>query len=102
MASGDTTVLPFMDGMSRPSAVGALDVQYTREARDAEVQGLVLAECVITTSGSLQNCKILKGLPLMDQPVLTALARARYTPVIYQGKPVAVRYKIPIKLVLPP
>jgi protein TonB len=101
-ASGDTTVLPFGDGMTRPSQVGQIDIQYTREARDAEVQGMVITECTITTSGSLQNCKVLKGLPLMDQQVLAALSRTKYTPVIYQGKPTAVRYKIPIRLVLPP
>jgi protein TonB len=99
VASGDTTVLPFMDGMTRPSVVSKVDPEFTREARDANVQGLILTKCVITTSGNLRNCRIVKGVPMMDQAVLKALSQWRYTPVLYQGKPVAVEYVIPVRLV---
>lgn len=97
-ASGDATVLPFMDGMTRPELVSKVDPDYTREARDANVEGLILTKCVITTTGTLRNCRIVKGLPLMDQAVLSALAKWRYSPVMYQGKPAAVEYVIPVRL----
>ena len=99
-ASG-ATVLPFSDGMTRPKLIDMVEPQFTREARDANVKGLFLAKCVITTQGTLQNCRILKGLPLMNEAVLSALARWRYTPVIYQGKPVAVDYVIQVRLAAP-
>ncbi len=101
VASGDATVLPFMDGMTRPALVSKVDPEYTREARDASVAGLILTKCVITTEGRLQRCRIVKGIPLMDQAVLAALSRWRYSPVMYQGKPTAVEYVIPVRLVLP-
>ena len=101
VASGDTQVLPFMDGMTRPALVSKVDPVYTREARDANVSGLILTKCVITTSGTLQRCRIVKGLPLMDQQVLSALSQWRYSPVMYQGKPVTVEYLIPVRLVGP-
>jgi len=94
-------VLPFGDGMTRPKLVDMTPPQYTREAREANVKGLFLAKCVITVSGSLQNCRVVKGLPHMDQAVLSALARWRYSPVIYQGKPVAVDYVIQVRLAGP-
>ena len=95
---GASTVLPFSDGMTRPKLIDMIPPQYAREAREANVKGLFLAECVISSAGSLQNCRVLKGLPYMDQAVLSALARWRYTPVIYQGKPVAVDYVIQVRL----
>ena len=101
VASGDTQVLPFMDGMTRPALVSKVDPVYSREARDANVSGLILTKCVITTSGKLQRCRIVKGLPLMDQQVLSALSQWRYSPVMYQGKPVTVEYLIPVRLVGP-
>ncbi len=101
VVSGDTRVLPFMDGMTRPELLSKVDPQYTREARDANVGGLILTKCVITTTGSLSRCRIVKGLPLMDQAVLSALARWRYSPVLYQGKPATVEYLIPVRLVPP-
>lgn len=87
--------------MTRPKLIDMVEPQFTREARDANVKGLFLAKCVITTQGTLQNCRILKGLPLMNEAVLSALARWRYTPVIYQGKPVAVDYVIQVRLAAP-
>jgi protein TonB len=98
MVSGDTTVMPFMDGMTRPSLVTQTEIEFTREARDANVSGSFILKCVIQTNGSLQRCKIVKGNPLMDQQVLSAVAKWRYTPVIYQGKAVPVEYVIPIRL----
>lgn len=97
----NTSVLAFMDGMTRPRLVSKVDPEYTREARDANVQGVVLAKCVITTFGTLERCRILKGIAAMDRAVLSALASWRYTPVLYRGKPTAVEYVIPIRLTLP-
>jgi len=99
--ASDSSVLPFTDGMTRPALLSKVDPSYTREARDAQVAGLILTKCVITTEGRLVRCRIVKGIPLMDQAVLTALAQWRYSPVLYQGKPVAVDYVIPVRLVLP-
>lgn len=101
IASGDTEVLPFKDGMTRPTLLSKTDPIYTREARDANVAGLILTKCVITTSGTLRGCRIVRGIPLMDQAVLSALAQWRYSPVLYQGKPVTVEYLIPVRLVRP-
>jgi TonB family protein len=100
-AGNDVTVLPFTDGMTRPKLLDMVEPQYTREARDANVKGLFLAKCVITTAGTLQKCRVVKGLPMMDQAVLSALSRWRYSPVIYQGKPVAVDYVIQVRLAGP-
>jgi protein TonB len=98
IVSGDTTVLPFMDGMTRPNLLSKVDPEYTREARDANVAGLFIGKCVIGTDGMLKRCKIVKGLPMMDQAVLSALTKWKYTPVIYQGKPVSVEYVIQVRL----
>ena len=98
---GVATVLPFMDGMTRPSLLEKVDPEYTREAREANATGLILTKCVITVDGRLERCRIVKGMPTMDEAVLRALAKWRFTPVLYQGRPTAVEYVIPIRLVGP-
>lgn len=90
-------VLPFGEGMNRPQLVGGPEPVFPREAREAKVEGTLLAKCVITTDGALTNCRIIKSLPFLDQPVLEALAQRRYTPVSFQGRPVSVEYVIPFK-----
>lgn len=93
-------VLPFGEGMNRPQLVGGPEPVFPREALEARVEGTLLARCVITTEGALTNCRILKSLPFLDQPVLAALAQRHYTPVSFQGRPVAVEYTIPFKFKL--
>ncbi|AUX47844.1 protein kinase [Sorangium cellulosum] len=94
-------ILPFQSGMTRPAPISAPAVAYTREARQARVEGTVIAKCVVTTAGSLTGCRIIKGLPHMDEAVLSALAASRYRPITFQGRPVNVDYVFSIKLVLP-
>lgn len=96
-----SSVLPFGPGMNRPSLLSQTSPKYSREAAAAKVSGLMLVKCVITLSGSLRNCRIVKGLPFMDQAVLAALSTWQYSPIVYQGHPVSVEYVIPVRLVAP-
>lgn len=94
-------VLPFGEGMTRPSSISADEIQFTREAREARVSGTMIVRCLITTEGALQSCRIMKSVPMMDQTVLASLAQHRGAPVMYQGHPVSVEYTYTIRLKSP-
>ena len=55
--------------MNRPPerTEGRSAPQYTREALEARVQGLMIVKCVVQLSGKLENCRIIKPLPHMDE-----------------------------------
>jgi protein TonB len=94
--------VPFSMGtMTPPVLMSGTQLQYTREALEAHVSGLLIAKCVITRGGDVENCRIIKGLPHMNEAVLSALASRHYTPVTYQGKPISVSYIFNVKLDLP-
>jgi protein TonB len=101
LPSPSEEILPFGEGMSRPRWIEGPEPSFPREAREAKVRGTMLVKCVITTTGALRNCQILKSLPFLDQPVLAALARQRYTPVTFQGRTINVEYVIPLKFEMP-
>lgn len=94
-------VVPFGPGMTRPKKLSGPQPQYTREALEARVQGLMIVKCVITTRGSVERCRVLRSLPHMEQAVLEALYAQHYQPVTFQGRPVPVDYIFNIRLVLP-
>lgn len=96
-----TQVLPFGPGMTRPTIVSQTDIVYTREAKAARVEGTALVKCVITETGALENCRMIKSLPHMEQAILSAVQKWKYSPVMYQGRAVKVDYLIPVKLVAP-
>jgi protein TonB len=101
LGSTGTDVLPFGEGMTRPEPLVRPNPQYTREAMEARVAGLMIVKCVITTEGKLEKCRIIKPLPHMEQAVLDALYASRYKPVTFQGRPVAVDYVFNIRLQMP-
>ncbi len=95
-------VLPFGEGMSRPVGdPGNRSPQYTREALEAHIEGLMLVKCTITLDGELRNCRVIKPLPHMEKAVLDALSKWKFAPVTFQGRAVAVDYVIPVRLVIP-
>lgn len=95
-------VVPYVSGnMTPPRLLSAAPLEYTREAREARIEGLLIARCVITREGAVEGCRIIKGLPHMDEAVLSALETRRYAPVTYQGRPISVIYNFHIKLDLP-
>jgi protein TonB len=98
VGGGGTTVIPFGAGMNRPSRIGGPEIQYSREAREAKVEGTALVKCVITPSGSLSGCTLVKSLPFMDQAIMSAVTQWKMTPVVFNGQPVSVSYTIPIRL----
>ncbi len=94
-------VLAFSNSMKKPELLSAPSIQYTREALEARVEGLLSAKCVITREGDVEKCRIIKGLPHMDEAVLSALEARRYRPVEYMGKPVSVSYVFHVRLEIP-
>lgn len=101
LASAGNKPLPYGAGMSRPEQLEGKDITYTREALAARVQGTMLVKCTITRAGSVENCRVLKPLPHMEQAVLEALQSRVYKPILYKGQAVAVDYVFNIKLALP-
>jgi protein TonB len=92
--------IPFGEGMTRPKLISGKQPVYSNQARTACIEGLMLARCVVTTEGILKNCRIIKSLPYMEQSVIDALATQRFTPVIFEGKPINGWYVIPFKFKL--
>ncbi|WNG18604.1 energy transducer TonB [Cystobacter fuscus] len=96
--TGEEVVL-FGAGMTPPQLLSeGVPVRYTSDALQAGVRGLLIAKCTITRDGQVNDCRVLKGLPFMDQAVLESLESRRYRPVTFQGKPVNAIYTFNVKL----
>ena len=93
-----TGIVPFGAGMTRPSPVSPDEIRYSREARESNVEGTMIVRCVITTTGSTQSCRVLKGLPFMDGPVLAAFAAHKGTPIVQNGQPISAEYTFTLHL----
>jgi len=101
LGGSPNAAIPFGLGMTRPQQVSGGTPQYSREAIAARVEGKVIVRCTITTNGEVKDCKVIKGVPILQEIVLATLSQSRYTPVTYQGHPEAVQYVFTFNFKLP-
>jgi protein TonB len=87
--------------MVPPVLIFGEPLRYTPEALAAHVQGLIIAKCTLTCQGEVKDCRIIKGLPHMNEAALAMLESRRYRPVYFQGRPISSSYAFPIRIKLP-
>ena len=73
---------------------------YPDIARTAHVEGTVVIEAVLDTTGRVTQLRVVKSVPLLDQAALDAVRQWRYTPSVYGGHPVSVLMTITIRFTL--
>jgi len=91
----------FSEEMTPPRLLEGPILEYTPEALDHRVEGLMIVRCVVTAEGVVHECRVLRGLPFMDRAVVAVLEGRRYAPATLNGRPLEVNYTFRIKLRLP-
>ncbi|EPX59721.1 hypothetical protein D187_002465 [Cystobacter fuscus DSM 2262] len=84
--------------MTRPQRVSGREPRLTPEAQAEHVRGTALVRCVVTREGRVTNCRLLNGLPYMNQELLESLSTWRVTPATTQGKPIDVDYTFVVRV----
>ncbi|SMO37061.1 energy transducer TonB [Gracilimonas mengyeensis] len=89
-----------------PELIGGLasiqkHIEYPEMARKAGIEGRVVVEFVIDTTGYVTNPIIIRGIGGgCDEAALQAVKKARFKPGKQRGIPVMVRYSLPISFSL--
>jgi len=63
---------------------------YPPDARAARIQGTVALECTISPQGKVENVRVIRGNPYLNDAAIEAVRQWRYTPTLMNGEPVAV------------
>src|SRR5438477_12609573 len=58
---------------------------YPPDAQRARVQGLVIIEATISTSGKVRDAVVKRSIPLLDQAALDAVKQWEFAPAIVDG-----------------
>jgi protein TonB len=105
---GETTDDPFYIVEVMPSFKGGdistfrLWVQnrtyYPQEAVNKKIRGTVFLTFIVEKDGSVSNVTVIKGVdPLLDSAAVTAISESpKWTPGLQRGRPVRVRFQIPL------
>lgn len=83
--------------VQKPVKVSAPQPAYTKEARAAKIQGVVIVQAIINRDGSVRNVKVLKGLPFgLSEAAKTTVESWDFEPATLNGEPVAVYYNLTV------
>jgi protein TonB len=77
--------------------------QYTTEAMRARVQGAILVECVVETTGVCTNIRVKRSFDPafgLDQEAIRAASQWRFRPGTRRGEPVPVLVTMEIAFAL--
>ena len=91
-------VLGVQDGVDQPEAIHEVEAEYTVEARQERIQGVVILRLQIDEAGSVTDAEVLKGLPLgLSDAAVVAARQWRFEPATRDGEPVPAQRNVVIE-----
>lgn len=76
-------------------------IKYPEMARKANIQGRVYVQFIVNEEGEVENPVILRGIGGgCDEEALRVIKEAKFTPGLQRGRPVRVKYSLPIIFML--
>ncbi len=89
-----------------PELIGGLaalnkHITYPEMARRAQIEGRVIVEFIIDKDGKVRDPKVIRGIGGgCDEEAIKAVQKVTFKPGMQRGKPVLVRYSMPINFTL--
>ena len=91
-------ILPVVGDVRAPVLLERVEPDYPESARRARLQGIVILEATITTSGEVQEVRVLKSVnPLLDEAAVRAVRVWRYRPATLNGRAVPVYLTVTVR-----
>jgi TonB family protein len=82
----DPAAIRIGGGITPPRRIVNVDPVYPPDARDARVQGVVILEVLIGTDGKVEQAKVLRSIPMLDQAAIDAVRQWEFTPTLLNGE----------------
>ena len=83
-----------------PKLLHQVDPVYPEIAIQARVQGIVIIEATTDIYGRVQNVKVIRTIPLLDQAALDAVRQWVYEPMIVNGRPRGIIFTVTVTFTL--
>jgi len=101
-AGADALAAPLRVGgdLRAPRKTRHANPVYPSIAQSARVQGIVIAEVVIGADGRVQNVRVLRSIPLLDQAAVEAVRQWEFEPTLLNGVAVPVIMTVTVQFTL--
>ena len=92
--------VPVGGEVRQPQRVHYVAPVYPPIAQAARVQGMVIIEAIIGADGRVQDARVLRSRPMLDEAALAAVRQWTYTPTLLNGVPVPVIMTVTVHFTL--
>jgi protein TonB len=89
-------------GMRVPRKIVHVPPRYPPTAQAARIEGLVMLEAVIDAAGRVNDVRVIRSIPLLDQAAVEAVRQWRFTPTLLNGEPVSILLTVTLRFTLGP
>jgi len=93
---GGTGNGPVMDYDQAPRAIKITRPQYPQEAFIKKIEGTVIVEILIDSTGRVVRGRVIQSVPLLDAAALQTVYQWIFSPAIKHGRPVATLAHAPV------
>jgi TonB family protein len=98
--SGEGAPVRVGGNIKPPTKVRDVRPVYPPDAMAARIQGVIILEVVIDTSGRVGDAKVLRSIPLLDEAAVEAVTQWEFTPTLLNGAPVPVIMTVTVNFTL--
>ena len=88
-------------GSRAPELADRLEVEYPAVSRRRGIEGVVLLEVSVDREGKVGDVSVVRALDReLDRAAVAAARRARFSPALKDGAPVAAKVRLPVRFEL--
>ncbi|HJU44510.1 MAG TPA: energy transducer TonB [Vicinamibacterales bacterium] len=73
--------------ISAPRLIHRVDPEYPPIAVNAQIEGMVILEATVDTTGTVRETRVLRSHGVLDNAAVDAVQQWRYEPLLLNGKP---------------
>src|SRR4030042_5667560 len=93
---GGTGTGPVTDYDSPPRALKQTKPEYPQEAFIKKIEGTVVVEFLVDSSGRVVRARVIQSVPLLDAAALQTVYQWLFQPAVKHGRPVATIARAPV------
>lgn len=86
--------------IKEPTKLKHVNPVYPELAAQAGVRGVVILECLLAPNGRVQEVKVVRGMPLLEQAAVDAVRQWVYSPTLVEGVPVPVILSVTVNFLI--
>jgi protein TonB len=94
---GGTGDGPVMDYDQPPKPIKITRPQYPQEAFVKKIEGEVIVEILIDSTGAVVRARVIQSIPALDAAAIQTVKEWRFSPAIKNGRPVATIANAPVR-----